>query len=97
MHFTELWTLKEAYLKALGSGLQEALDEFRFEFRSGSKLHFNGPPGAAGESWRFGIFAPSHNHRIAVAVRAHSSTEIRVRSWSHKDPESHLTPLQISP
>jgi 4'-phosphopantetheinyl transferase len=43
--FVELWTLKEAYVKALGRGLIVPLDQFRFSFDNAGRIHFEAEPG----------------------------------------------------
>ena len=70
VRFTELWTSKEAYLKALGAGLGRPLDEIAFQFPNASEIQAasDGAPIEAG--WRFGLFAPRSDFRLAVAVRA---------------------------
>lgn len=71
VRFIELWSLKEAYLKAIGLGLAHSLDSFGFEFISESDLQFqyDGPPG---RSWRFALYALGETEafRLAVAVRS---------------------------
>jgi len=79
--FIELWTLKEAYLKAIGAGLSNPLNDFGFELQGTSALSFNAPPGEAGAEWRFALFAPSAFHRMAVAVRCDRDVDYTMRSW----------------
>ena len=79
--FIELWTLKEAYLKAIGTGLSHALSDFGFELNGRSALRFSAPPGTVSTDWQFALFAPSVRHRMAVAVRSDDAVVFNVRSW----------------
>ena len=65
--FTDLWALKESYVKAIGQGLSHALDTFSFTLTPPSRIVFQPPPGDAA-TWQFALFAPSPHHRLAVAV-----------------------------
>ena len=69
IRFIELWTLKEAFVKALGEGLSHPLETFSFAFDGPSALAFEPPPGEDRSAWRFALFAPSPVHRMALAVR----------------------------
>jgi len=68
--FIELWTLKEAYLKAIGSGLAHPLNTFAFEFGDDdfNALWFTPPPDVNATDWTFALYAPSSRHRLAIAV-----------------------------
>lgn len=70
VRFAELWTLKEAYLKARGDGLAGALNRFGFRFEEPSSLRFDAEIGAASSRWSFALFAPTDRHRMAVAVNS---------------------------
>jgi 4'-phosphopantetheinyl transferase len=67
--FFELWTLKEAYLKAIGVGLSHSLSEMAFELDDGHGIAFVPPPGIDSRSWQFALFEPAPRFRLAVAVR----------------------------
>jgi 4'-phosphopantetheinyl transferase len=66
--FFELWTLKEAYIKARGDGLSYPLNSFGFTFDGTSTLYFTAAPGTPAEHWSFALFGSSETFRIAVAV-----------------------------
>ena len=66
--FVELWTLKEAFLKAIGLGLTLAPNSMSFELGERGSIRFTPPPGIDGESWHFGLFEPFEVTRVAVAV-----------------------------
>lgn len=67
--FAELWTLKEAYVKAIGAGLSRGFSDFAFEFVSAGGLIFNPPEGVCAADWSFALFAPAVGYRLAVALR----------------------------
>lgn len=70
--FVEIWTLKEAYLKALGHGLSRPLHEFAFGFGARSSLHFDDGSAVPPSTWGFALFAPSDRHRMAIALNCPS-------------------------
>jgi 4'-phosphopantetheinyl transferase len=88
--FTELWTLKEAYVKATGAGLSAPLNAFTFEFDATSGLRFHPPDGTLATEWQFALFAPSASHRMAVAVHSGLRSELRILTWSNGPADANL-------
>ena len=68
--FTALWSLREAYLKATGTGLSVRLDNFYFRVDrfTGSPAEVVLPPGADAGSWTFTLFRPDSDHFLAAAL-----------------------------
>jgi 4'-phosphopantetheinyl transferase len=67
--FFDYWTLKEAYLKARGTGLNFPLNQFSILIPSGQEIGIRLMPGTTDDSqrWRFMKRSPSAKHRLAVA------------------------------
>jgi 4'-phosphopantetheinyl transferase len=70
--FVELWTLKEAYVKAIGLGLSSPLASLAFEFLQDGTLMFHPSNSGDGNVWQFALFAfgPGSVHRLAIALRS---------------------------
>lgn len=75
----ELWVLKEAYLKALGTGLTRDLGSFAFGPRGGGPVRVHDParPAAAVSRWRFDLLRPARGHLVAVAAEDGHAQDLR--------------------
>ena len=64
--FLELWTLKEAYLKAVGTGIAGGLGSMTFDFPGGA-IAFERALDPVASRWRFHQWAATDTHLRAVA------------------------------
>lgn len=69
--FFDLWTLKEAYIKACGMGLAIPLRSFSFEF-AGDAISIAFAPERCDdpEAWQFWQMQASPEHRLAIALKS---------------------------
>jgi 4'-phosphopantetheinyl transferase len=83
--FFDYWTLKEAYLKARGTGLSFPLGQFSILISADQRIEIRFMSGAADDSrgWHFMKSSPSISHRLAVAdgSGAAGGLPIVVRPW----------------
>jgi 4'-phosphopantetheinyl transferase len=90
-----LWTLKEAYIKAIGTGLGTPLDSFAFGFEP---LRIEFAPGVSSRAadWRFAVLPTTEQHVLSVAVRRSAGEIVRIAAHpvaprnisTHPDPGS---------
>ncbi len=72
--FLEIWTLKEAYIKAKGMGLSIPLNKFSFEIQGEkTSIHFEKPLNDKPGNWTFFKFPIKNLCQAAVAVHASDS------------------------
>ena len=75
--FVDLWTLKEAYIKACGKGLAIPLDDFSISISRQGKISicFNQNINDQAEYWRFWQNQPTDSHKVSVAIKSGNINE----------------------
>ena len=76
--FIDIWTLKEAFVKAVGDGLACPLDGFGFVFDDPASIRLETLIPAGRARWQFGLFRVVGDYRLAVAVRNTSTKRCRL-------------------
>ena len=82
--FYRFWTLREAYVKALGIGLVGSTKDFYFELdgemRSARLVHR--VAAAESERWSFRLFEPVPGYQLSVALEAQQGVDVSVSRFS---------------
>ena len=77
--FYDLWTVKEAVVKAVGLALPPALPHVAVEIRSDTDIELKRSPIAADGAWQLRLLTPARGFRIAVAIlRPRGSPPLRI-------------------
>ena len=70
--FFTCWTLREAYCKALGTGIGHTRNNYAFEIGGGDqcRVRLDASSGDRGEHWQFTLLRPDPEHLAAIAIRS---------------------------
>ena len=82
--FYRLWTLREAYVKALGLGLVGSTKDFYFQFDRdlGSARLVHQAVAGESERWSFRLFEPVPGYQLSVALEAPLETSVSLSGFS---------------
>jgi len=72
VRFVEMWTLKEAFLKAVGAGHFGSVTDISFQFDEHHNIDCFTSPLTGFQSWQFALFEPLSNVRMSVATAGSS-------------------------
>ena len=78
--FFKYWTLRESYVKALGTGLGGSSKDFYFNIDDNAAvINFENEFGKGDKTnWQFSIHAPTNNHISAIALRNETKQKINI-------------------
>lgn len=76
--FFEIWTLKEAYIKARGLGLSLSLQSFAFQVDAAGPRLSSAPEDDDPAGWQFELSQRDTGHVLAVAARVSPGESLRV-------------------
>jgi phosphopantetheine--protein transferase-like protein len=88
--FVELWTLKEAFLKAAGIGFSGSLGSASSFCLDDNHIEFSASSNIEAREWHFVLFEPFHKVRLAVAV---CSTRPRFVAQDYEANGNKLSPI----
>lgn len=89
--FTQLWSLKEAYLKAKGIGLRIPLNCFGFEIESTNhEIIFYPPANDVSSNYQFCLHELPNHHWAAIAIKRNDTKNKRLifQKWDFPDMQS---------
>ncbi len=94
IYFAELWTLREAFLKAIGVGLSGSLTDVSFSFNEPGGIEFSGPSTIDPCEWHFALFEPVYNMRLGIGIRR--ATRPRICVLQDEGDGHALAPIRVS-
>ena len=91
----ELWTLKEACAKATGLGFLIGFRGLSFSIE-GREIEFTSPESLREYRWSFGLYAPTADSRLAVAIGVNRPEPAQVSVRDADAEELALVPLRAT-
>lgn len=75
--FYQLWTLKEAYIKACGMGMSIPLKDFSFSLPENNDIaiSFEQARNDNPKNWQFYQLTPSNNHLVSLALKGQDASK----------------------
>ncbi len=82
--FFNFWTLREAYVKALGTGLGGSSKEYYFNVDTtdlSASIIFRNSRQTESNNWQFNLFEPTEQHRLAVAFESAEPMPVQITEF----------------
>jgi len=82
--FYYFWTLREAYVKALGAGLAGSSKEFYFDIDKDDlsvMMHHKNNQNIDNENWHFRLYELTPEHVLAVGFESHENVQVLVTQF----------------
>lgn len=79
--FFYYWTLREAYVKALGTGLAGSSKEFYFAAdmkEMSASIHHRNTQQTDDKNWYFRMYQPTQGHVLSVAIASHQAVRLQI-------------------
>jgi 4'-phosphopantetheinyl transferase len=96
--FYDLWSLKEAYIKACGMGLAIDLGHFSFSFAGPHKLNIDFDARRADDPkfWQFWQLNPAEGFNLALAAKSPTGQQIqKIKQFALKPESFAESPVQV--
>lgn len=80
--FYQCWTRKEAFIKAIGSGLYHSLKEFVVSLGPNIKPAILSIKDQSADHWQLFSFSPAEGYAAAVAIESEQAKELQYINWT---------------
>lgn len=96
--FPLYWTLKEAYIKALGLGLSHPLDSFAFRLNGQRpfRIDLSAADPQDPRQWRFALIEPRASYVVAFSAASHQEEPLECTCYQALSPDE-AAPLKAVP
>lgn len=97
--FFAYWTLKEAYLKARGRGIEMRMDSAVFRLAEEGRIAVDFAPRAEDrpDRWQFSLYRTGDDEMVAVALKRETGDDLEIRAFQStpEDLMAAVAPLEL--